>query len=89
MNTPIDTGDTAWVLISAALVLLMTTPALALFYGGMSRTKNTLNMMMMSFSALAGVGVLWVLFGYSASFGNSLGAWGSSAIPSKPPGCTA
>ena len=83
MITPLelDTGDTAWVLISAALVLLMTTPALALFYGGMSRTKNTLNMMMMSFFALAGIGVLWVLFGYSMTFGNSLGGAGLLGNP--------
>ena len=51
-----DTGDTAWVLASAALVLLMT-PGLALFYGGMVRAKSVLNMMMMSFGALAVVGV--------------------------------
>lgn len=85
MNTP-DTGDTAWVLISAALVLLMTTPALALFYGGMTRTKNMLNMMMMSFAALAGVGVLWVLFGYSAAFGNSLGGLGLLGNPAEAAG---
>ena len=59
-----DTGDTAWVLTSAALVLLMT-PGLAFFYGGMVRSKSVLNMMMMSFGAMAVVGVLWVLFGYS------------------------
>lgn len=81
MTTPIDTGDTAWVLMSAALVLLMTVPGLALFYGGMTRTKNTLNMMMMSFSALAVVGVLWVLFGYSLSFGNSVGGSGLFGNP--------
>ncbi|ABY22808.1 ammonium transporter [Renibacterium salmoninarum ATCC 33209] len=53
-------GDTAWVLVSAALVLLMT-PGLAFFYGGMTRSKGVLNMMMMSFGAIALVGVLWVL----------------------------
>ncbi len=67
-----DTGDTAWVLASAALVLLMT-PGLALFYGGMVRAKSVLNMMMMSFGALAVVGVLWVLYGYSLAFGNDVG----------------
>jgi Amt family ammonium transporter len=67
-----DTGDTAWVLASAALVLLMT-PGLALFYGGMVRAKSVLNMMMMSFGALALVSVLWVLYGYSMAFGNDLG----------------
>ena len=64
-----NSGDTAWVLASAALVLLMT-PGLALFYGGMVRAKSVLNMMMMSFGALGLIGVLWVLYGYSLSFGN-------------------
>ena len=67
-----DTGDTAWVLASAALVLLMT-PGLALFYGGMVRAKSVLNMMMMSFGALALISVLWVLYGYSMAFGNDVG----------------
>jgi len=62
-----DTGDTAWILASSALVLLMT-PGLAFFYGGMVRSKTVLNMMMMSFSALAIVPVLWVLYGYSIAF---------------------
>jgi ammonium transporter, Amt family len=66
-----NTGDTAWVLVSAALVLLMT-PGLAFFYGGMTRAKGVLNMMMMSFGALALVGVLWVLFGYSIAFGKDV-----------------
>jgi Amt family ammonium transporter len=66
-----DTGDTAWVLASAALVLLMT-PGLALFYGGMVRTKSVLNMMMMSFSSLLIITVLWVLYGYSEAFGDDL-----------------
>ncbi len=66
-----NSGDTAWVLASAALVLLMT-PGLALFYGGMVRSKSVLNMMMMSFGALATVGVLWVLYGYSMAFGNDV-----------------
>jgi Amt family ammonium transporter len=69
----VDTGDTAWVLTSAALVLLMT-PGLALFYGGMVRAKSVLNMMMMSFGALALISVLWVLYGYSMAFGNDIGA---------------
>jgi len=67
-----NTGDTAWVLASAALVLLMT-PGLALFYGGMVRAKSVLNMMMMSFGALALISVLWVLYGYSEAFGNDVG----------------
>ncbi len=69
----IDTGTTAWVLTSAALVLLMT-PGLALFYGGMVRAKSVLNMMMMSFGALALISVLWVLYGYSIAFGDDKGA---------------
>lgn len=66
----INAGDTAWVLIAAALVLMMT-PALAFFYGGMVRAFGVLNMMMMSIIAMGTVGVLWVLFGYSMAFGNS------------------
>lgn len=68
----INSGDTAWLLISAALVMLMT-PALAFFYGGMVRAKSVLNMMMMSFGSLATIGVVWVLWGYSETFGNSYG----------------
>jgi Amt family ammonium transporter len=68
----VDTGDTAWVLASAALVLFMT-PGLALFYGGMVRAKSVLNMMMMSFGALALISVLWVLYGYSMAFGDDIG----------------
>ena len=67
-----NAGDTAWVLTSAALVLLMT-PGLALFYGGMVRSKSVLNMMMMSFGAIGVVGVLWALYGYSMAFGNDVG----------------
>jgi len=66
----IDSGDTAWVLVSAALVLLMT-PGVAFFYGGMVRAKSVLNMMMMSFGAMVSVGVVWVLWGYSEAFGES------------------
>ena len=66
----LNSGDTAWVLVSTALVLLMT-PGLALFYGGMTRAKSTLNMMMMSFAAIAIVSVLWVIYGYSLAFGDS------------------
>ncbi|MFE3560343.1 ammonium transporter [Streptomyces sp. NPDC059193] len=65
-------ADTAFVLISAALVMLMT-PGLALFYGGMVRVKSALNMLMMSFVSLGIVSVLWVLYGYSLAFGDDLG----------------
>jgi len=68
----IDTGTTAWLMASAALVLLMT-PGLALFYGGMVRAKSVLNMMMMSFGALASIAVIWALWGYSTAFGDDLG----------------
>ncbi len=65
---PTDTGDTAWLLISTALVWLMM-PGLALFYGGMVRRKNLLATLMMSFAIIAVVSVLWVLYGYSLGFG--------------------
>src|SRR4030042_546436 len=68
----VNTGDTAWLLMSAALVMLMT-PGLALFYGGMVRRKNLLSTIMMSFAFLGLVGLLWVLYGYSLSFGNDHG----------------
>jgi len=68
----INTGDTAWLLISAALVMLMT-PGLALFYGGMVRRKNILSTMMMSMAVMALVSILWVLYGYSLSFGTDHG----------------
>jgi Amt family ammonium transporter len=68
----INSGDTAWILMSSALVMLMT-PGLALFYGGMVRRKNALSTIMMSFSILALVGILWVLYGYSLSFGPDKG----------------
>ncbi|WP_414717921.1 ammonium transporter, partial [Thermus thermophilus] len=64
----VDGADTAWMLVSTALVLLMT-PALAFFYGGLVRSKNALNTMMMSFAALAFVGVGWALLGYTLAFG--------------------
>ncbi|GAA3352961.1 MULTISPECIES: ammonium transporter [Saccharopolyspora] len=75
-----NSGDTAWVLISAALVLLMT-PGLAFFYGGMVRARGVLNMIMMSLGAMGVVGVLWVLFGYSAAFGRDLGGLGLLGDP--------
>jgi Amt family ammonium transporter len=68
----IDSGNTAWILASAALVMLMT-PGLAFFYGGMVRAKSVLNMLMMNFICMGVVGVLWVLFGFSLSFGDPHG----------------
>ena len=67
----LDPGNTAWMLAAASLVLLMT-PALAFFYGGMTRSKTVLNMMMMSFGALAVVGPIWMLWGYSETFGTNI-----------------
>lgn len=65
----LDTGDTAWILVSTALVLLMTIPGLALFYGGMVRKKNVLSTMAHSFVAAAVVSIVWVALGYSLAFG--------------------
>ena len=66
----LNPSDTAWLLVATALVLVMT-PALGFFYGGMVRTKNALNTLMMSFSALGFVGLAWALFGYSIAFGRA------------------
>ena len=74
-SVPVDTGATAWMLTSTALVLLMV-PGLAMFYGGLVRTKNVLGTMMHSFTAMGIMTVLWVIVGYSMSFGeNILGGW--------------
>jgi len=82
-------GYYAWMLMASSLVLMMTTPALALFYGGMSRSKSVLNMMMMSFGALAVVGIVYVLWGWSMSyagddvgtlFGNPFTAFGLEGV---------
>ncbi len=63
-------GDTAWLLISSALVLMMSIPGLALFYGGLVRTKNMLSMLTQVFAIVSLVGVVWVLYGYSMTFTN-------------------
>ena len=67
-QTVLNSGDTAWMLASTALVLLMT-PGLAFFYGGMVRTKSVLNMMMMSFITIGIVSILWVIYGFELAFG--------------------
>src|SRR6266566_7122467 len=72
----LDSGNTAWVLASSALVLLMT-PGLAFFYGGMVRAKSVLNMLMMNFICIAVVTVAWVVYGWSVSFGNANDASGN------------
>ncbi|QYU67402.1 hypothetical protein J4558_21120 [Leptolyngbya sp. 15MV] len=68
-DAKIDTGDTAWMLTSTAIVLMMTVPGVALFYAGMVRKKNVLATMMQSFAITGLVGVLWVVAGYSIAFG--------------------
>jgi len=89
MTATISAGDTAWVLISTALVMLMV-PGLALFYGGLVRQKNALNTFMMSLSALGIVSVQWVLGGYSLAFGpgtpwlGSLAWWGLAGVGAAP-----
>jgi len=69
----IDSGDTAWVLISTALVMMMTVPGLAFFYGGLVRRKNVLSTMMQSFFVLCLISIQWILWGYSLSFGPDKG----------------
>ena len=73
----LDTGDTAWILTSTALVLFMTLPGLALFYGGLVRTKNVLSVLMQCFMIACVVSIIWVVYGYSLSFGDggSMNAW--------------
>ena len=72
-NPKIDAGDTAWVLVSSALILMMTAPGLALFYSGLVRRKNVLATLMHSFILLAMISVQWVLWGYSIAFGPDIG----------------
>ena len=72
MHDSINTGDTAWVLVSCALVLVMT-PALGFFYGGLVRRKNILSTLTLSYVFMALIGVQWVLFGYSLAFGTDIG----------------
>ena len=69
----IDSGDTAWILTSTALVLMMTIPGLFLFYGGLVRRKNVLSTFMHSFSAAAVISIVWVVVGYSLAFDGSQG----------------
>ncbi len=71
----IDSGDTAWMLVSSLLVLLMTLPGLALFYGGLVRVKNILSVLMQCMAAAGLIGVLWVVAGYSLAFGGEENMW--------------
>ncbi len=77
----LDTGDTAWMIVATAFVMLMTLPGLALFYGGMAKRKDTLNTIAMSFVTYALVSVLWVLYGYSLAFNTDIS--GIIGSPSK------
>lgn len=72
-SSAINNGDTAWVLISTALVMMMTAPGLAMFYGGLVRRKNVLSTMMQSFFLLCLISVQWILWGYSLAFGPDIG----------------
>src|SRR5680860_541581 len=71
MSALIDSGDTAWLLTSTALVLMMTIPGLALFYGGLVRKKNVLATLLQTFTVTALVSVLWFAFGYSLAFSSN------------------
>ena len=80
-NTPkFDTGDTAWMIVASALVLLMT-PGLGFFYGGMVGKKNVISTMLQSFMAMVIVSILWVIIGFGLSFGESI--YGIIGNPSK------
>lgn len=74
MELTVDTGDTAWVLVASALVLLMT-PGLAFFYGGLVRRKNVLSILMQCFMMMCIITIQWVIFGYSLSFGPDIRGW--------------
>jgi Amt family ammonium transporter len=71
----IDTGDTAWMIVATALVMLMTLPGLALFYGGLAKRKDTLNTMAMSFVTYCIVSLLWVIYGFTFTFGTDIGGF--------------
>ena len=71
VTAAINSGDTAWLLVSTALVMFMTAPALALFYGGLVKKKNVLNILMQCFITLALVSVIWIVIGYSLTFGSN------------------
>jgi len=68
----LDTGDTAWMIVATALVMLMTIPGLALFYGGLAKRKDSLNTIAMSFVAFSIVSILWVIYGYTLAFGKDI-----------------
>ena len=77
-----DSGNLAWSVTATALVLFMT-PGVAFFYGGLVKAKSVVSMMMMSFGAMALIALLWVLYGYSFAFGNSVGGLGLLGDPTE------
>ncbi|MGZ4881250.1 MAG: ammonia channel protein, partial [Halobacteriota archaeon] len=78
----LNAGDTAWMLISTALVILMTIPGLALFYSGLVKKENVLNTLFLSFAAYAVVSVIWFIYGYQIVFGTDIS--GIIGVPSNP-----
>ena len=78
----LNSGDTAWMLISTALVVLMTIPGLALFYSGLVKKENMLNTLFLSFAAYAVVSVIWFIYGYQIVFGTDV--YGIIGMPSNP-----
>ncbi|MDA7912650.1 hypothetical protein N9B07_02630, partial [Akkermansiaceae bacterium] len=74
-ENPIDTGNTAWMITATVLVLMMTLPGLALFYGGLVRSKNVLSVLMHCYAIAALASIMWVAFLYSMSFDNQGGKW--------------
>ena len=76
-NAILDSGNTAWVIVSTLLVLLMTLPGIALFYGGLVRQKNVLSIIMQCMLTVGVVSILWIAFGYSFVFGSGLSESGS------------
>ena len=79
----LDTGDTAWMLVSTALVMLMTVPGVALFYGGMSKRENVLNTIFMSLIAFAITSVIWILYAFPLAFNASVDPWGLIGAPAN------
>ncbi len=77
-NMILDTGNTAWMIVATLLVLLMTIPGIALFYGGLVRQKNVLSIIMQCMLIVCAVTVIWIAFGYSFVFGTSLMDSGST-----------
>ncbi|MEN6291589.1 MAG: ammonium transporter [Methanobacterium sp.] len=79
----LDSGDTAWMLVSTALVMLMTVPGVALFYGGMSKRENVLNTIFMSLIAFAITSVIWILYAFPLAFNASVDPWGLIGAPAN------